>query len=168
MTKARRDAAGTRPEIEEMRSGGLALGALDKIFGFHLRMAQAVVYRDFVESLGELAITQKQFAVLALVDANPGASQVEIAETLGTDRATMMALVDRLDQRGWIERQVAATDRRRQALFLTEAGKAIHARALELVLAHETRLMTGIPAEERSACLSLLRRLHSAPASHPA
>lgn len=152
---------GTQPELDA-RGDGLALGALDEIFGFHLRMAQAAVYRDFVESLAELAITQKQFAVLALVEANPGASQVEIAGTLGTDRATMMALVDRLDQRGWIERRVAATDRRRQALFLTGEGKAAHARALELVVAHEARLMAGIPAGERSACLSLLRRLREA------
>ena len=78
----------------------LALGALDGVLGFHVRMAAAAIYRDFAASMAALELTQKQFAVLELIACNSGVSQTDLAATLGTDRATMMALIDRLEARG--------------------------------------------------------------------
>lgn len=84
---------------------GLDVGRLGDLMGFHLRMAHVAVYRDFAETMEELALTQKQLAVMELVAGNPGASQIDLANTLGTDRATMMALVNRLAARDLIERR---------------------------------------------------------------
>jgi DNA-binding MarR family transcriptional regulator len=140
----------------------LALGVLDSLVGFHVRMAQAVIYRDFAASLAPLDITQKQFAALELIACNPGVSQIDLAETLGADRATMMALVDRLEARGWVERSVSAVDRRRQELRLTPAGHADLDRAKAMAAAHEERLLRSIPAAEREALVAALGRIHGA------
>ena len=75
----------------------LSLGRLDGLLGFHLRMASAAIARDFAATLEDLGLTQKQCAVLELIAANPQVSQIDMAATLGMDRATMMAVVDRLD-----------------------------------------------------------------------
>ena len=50
-------------------------------------MAHVAVYRDFAETMAALALTQKQLAVMELVAGNPGASPIDLANTLGTDRA---------------------------------------------------------------------------------
>src|SRR4051794_33163526 len=92
---------------------GLSLGRLDGLLGFHLRMASAVVARDFADELADLGLTQKQCAVLELIAANPQVSQIDMTATLGMDRATMMALVDRLDERGLLVRTPSLRDRRR-------------------------------------------------------
>ena len=91
----------------------LELGRLDALLGFHLRMATAALYREFARAMEGTALTQKLFAVLELIDANPEVSQVDISATLDTDRATIMALVDRLEARGLVERQKSERDRRR-------------------------------------------------------
>ena len=103
----------------------LSLGRLNGLLGFHLRMASAAVARDFAATLDDLGLTQKQCAVLELVAANPQAAQIDMAAMLAMDRATMMALVDRLDQRGLLVRTSSQRDRRRQELTLSETGLAL-------------------------------------------
>ena len=50
----------------------LGFGRLDGLLGFHLRMASAAVARDFAAAMDELGLTQKQCAVLELIDAGSG------------------------------------------------------------------------------------------------
>lgn len=150
--------ADTPPETSGPRRR-LALGTLDGLLGFHVRMAQAAIYRDFAAAVAELDLTQKQFAALELIGVNPGVSQIDLAEALGTDRATMMALIDRLEARGWVERAVSTADRRRQELRLAEAGRANLDRARALVVAHEARLFEGISPAERDGLIAVLRRV---------
>jgi DNA-binding MarR family transcriptional regulator len=140
--------------------GGLDLGELDALTGLHLRLAQTAVQRLLVEILEPLEVTQKQVAVLWLVSANPGVSQIQLATTLAMDRATMMAIVDRLDSRGLIVRQRSKVDRRRQELALTPEGEALLTAAKTLVAEHERRIEEAVGAKELAAFMAALRRLH--------
>ena len=147
-------------DTDEQPETGLDLGRLEGILGFHLRMANAAIYRDFAAAMTELALTQKQLAVLELIERNPGVSQIDLANTLGTDRATMMALVDRLDLRGLIERRASTVDKRRQELRLTAAGTALRRDAFALVDRHEQRFLSRFTATELQTLLSALQRLY--------
>src|SRR6187402_2839449 len=88
----------------------LDYSGLDDLLGYRLRRAQGAVHRDYLASLGNLKLTQKQTAVLWLVMANPGVAQGAIGTALGMDRATMMGLVDRLEARGLLLRRRSAAD----------------------------------------------------------
>ncbi|MBX5204594.1 MarR family transcriptional regulator [Rhizobium sp. NZLR1] len=138
----------------------LDVGRLGDLLGFHLRMAHVAIYRDFAETMEELRLTQKQLAVMELVAGNPGVSQIDLANTLGTDRATMMALVNRLAARDFIERRPSAADRRRQELHLTEAGRATLARARALIAMHEQRFIELFSPDEMDALLAALKRIY--------
>ncbi len=135
-------------------------GRLDGLLGFHLRMASAAVARDFAVAMDDLGLTQKQCAVLELIAANPGISQIDIAAALGTDRATMMALVDRLDGRGLLRRTPSARDRRRQELELSEAGAALLREARRRIAAHERRFAARLGAAKAEALAALLREIY--------
>ena len=74
---------------------------LDGLLGYRLRRAQGAMHRDFMAAVAELELTQKQTATLWLINANPGVSQVSVAAALGMDRATMMSITDRLEERAW-------------------------------------------------------------------
>lgn len=144
---------------DESLSAGLDLGRLDGLLGFHLRMASAVLARDFAAAVGELDLTQKQCAVLELVAANPYVSQIDLAQALGTDRATMMALVDRLDRRGLILRRKSRRDARRQELSLTAAGKRLVEDARARIAAHEARFRKGLGEGRAGELIALLREI---------
>jgi len=138
----------------------LDLDGLTDLLGFHVRLAQSAIYRDFAASLKELDLTQKLCAVLTLLKANPGVSQIALANTLGTDRATMMAIVDRLQDRHLLYRERSKSDRRRQELYLTEEGQRVLAQAMRLIAKHEARFKSRFTAGELKTFVEMLRRVH--------
>jgi len=138
----------------------LDLDGLSELLGFHLRLAQVAMYRDFALAMGELDLTQKQCATLQLIGGNPGVSQVDLASTLGTDRATMMAMIDRLEQRGFVIRKRSTADRRRQELNLTAAGEAMLTKAKQTIAKHERNFTSRFTPQELTALVDALTRIH--------
>ncbi len=148
------------PEPEVTSKSTLSLGKLPELLGFHLRMAHIAVYRDFMDAMSELDLTQKQSATIQLIAANAGVSQVDLANTLGTDRATMMAVVDRLEERGFITRRRSRADRRRQELLLTKEGQVILRRLRKIQDEHEKRFTSRFTKQELDALFDALDRIH--------
>ncbi len=72
------------------------IGEIDDIVGFHVRLAHGTIYRHFMSTFRELGLTQKQVSVLWLVCDHPGIAQTDLAKRLQLDRATVMAIVNRL------------------------------------------------------------------------
>ena len=133
---------------------------LDSLIGFNLRLAETVLYRDFAATMGRFDLTQRQSAVLILIGANPAISQTGLARFLDTDRATMMAMIDRLQDRGLIERRTANGDRRAQALFLTAEGEKTCADLKRSIRAHERPFVGRYSPKELDTLIALLSRLH--------
>lgn len=138
----------------------VSLGRLQDLLGFQLRMASAAMARDFARAMDELELTQKQYAVLELVAANPGLSQIDIAAALDADRATIMALVDRLEVRGLLLRERSVRDRRRQELALTPAARTALALARRRIAAHERTFIARLGGDAEGV-MALLRRLYA-------
>lgn len=138
----------------------LDLAALPELLGFHLRIAHVAMYRDFANALSELELTQKQCATLQLIAANPAVSQVDLAATLGTDRATMMAMIDRLEQRGLVSRRRSTADRRRQELNLSAEGHVMLGRAMRAIWEHERHFTSRFTKAELEALFKALSRIH--------
>jgi len=134
-------------------------GVLTGLIGFHLRLAQIAVFRDFATTLGALDVTPGIFAVLVLIDSNADMKQTELANAVGLDRSSMVAVIDNLERRGLVRRLTVATDRRANALHLTTAGSALLKKAKRLVAAHETRLAENLAAGERVALVAMLDRI---------
>lgn len=144
-------------DFEEVQ---LDMDGLPDLLGFHLRLAQAAITRDFSATLADVDLTQKQCATLELIGANPGVSQVDLAAILGADRATMMAIVDRLEARDLLRRERSTADRRRQHLHLTLHGQVTLARAKALIAEHECRFKSRFSGPELGALVASLRRIH--------
>lgn len=136
------------------------IGEIRDIVGFHLRLAHGAVYRHFTETFLDLDLTQKQVSVLWLVDDHPGIAQTGLAQRMRMDRATTMAIINRLEARGLLLRGKSDTDGRKQTLNLTEDGKAMLSTAKEAIRAHEDWLKSRYTAREVAVLIELLTRLH--------
>src|SRR5258708_18115287 len=88
-----------------------------------MRLAHGGVYRHFTETFAQLDLTQKQVSALWLVDDHPGIAQTGLAQRMRMDRATTMAIVNRLEAHGYLVRLKSCSDRRKQALNLTATGR---------------------------------------------
>jgi DNA-binding MarR family transcriptional regulator len=142
-----------------LRRRKIDFGMLPDLVGYHLRKAQVAVFLDFAKSLEGLDIRPGQFGVLILIDGNPGLNQSELGEAMGVDRSTVVAVIDRLEERGLVARRPAPNDRRSYALELTAAGRNLLARLRPLVAAHEARLAEGLGAGDKQQIIDMLRRV---------
>jgi MarR family transcriptional regulator, organic hydroperoxide resistance regulator len=152
-------AATARIPADELVPAAIAFAGLDRLFGYRLRRAQGAVHRDYLATLDELKLTQKQTAVMWLVMANPGVAQGAIGGALGMDRATMMALVNRLEARGLLQRRRSAVDARRRELQATAAGLRLMEQVRARISQHEDRVKRMFSAAELRTLERLLTRL---------
>lgn len=136
-----RDKAGV--ELQEPQppvpADAVNFDGLDRLLGYKLRRAHTVLQKDFIASLSALNLTQLQVAVLWLIDANSAISQSHLAALLLMDRATMLAIIEKLDSRGLLQRKRSKTDKRRLDLHLTDRGKSLLAEAKSLIFEHEKK-----------------------------
>jgi DNA-binding MarR family transcriptional regulator len=136
------------------------IGEIDDILGFHIRLAHGTTYRHFMRSFKFLHMTQKQVSVLWLVSDHPGIAQAELAKRLQLDRATVMAIVNRLAKRKFVVRGESETDGRMQTLKLQPAGAKALQDAKRAIRAHEKWLKSRFTAKELKTLIGLLRKIH--------
>ncbi len=143
------------PEIEPK----LDYDVLPRLLGYHVRLAQIAVFRDFAATLGPLDITPTLFASLVLIDVNPGLKQTDLAAAVQLDRSTVVSVIDNLEGRELVERKRAVDDRRSNALFLTRKGKTLLAKLRPLVDEHEQRLVQGLSPDEQTELVRMLSKV---------
>lgn len=131
---------------------------LPTLLGYNIRRAQIVLWRDFARTVAEGEIRPGMFSALALIRANPGIAQVELGNELGIDKASMVALLDRLEEPGWILRTRSSEDRRRQGLTLTSDGERIYKTLKQEMLEHEKKFTDLFNKQEREQLVKLLQR----------
>jgi DNA-binding MarR family transcriptional regulator len=141
------------------RAPAVEVGPLAGMVGYVLRRAQLAVFDDVIANFAELDLRPAQYSVLVLLGNSPGLKQSDVAAALGIQRANFVVLFDGLEHRGLAQRSSAPNDRRSYALYLTEEGKRVLARANELERRHETRLDAKLGPGGREQLLELLRRL---------
>lgn len=74
-----------------------------------------------------LGLTRPQWLALVRLKRRPGVSQSELAEMMEIEKAPAGKIVDRMQDKGWVERRQDPTDRRINRIFLTERGEKVHA-----------------------------------------
>ena len=93
---------------------GIDLDCLPTLLGFNIRRAQIALWRDFNRNVAEGYVRPGVFSALLLAHANPGIAQIEIGNQLGIDKASVVSLIDRMEEAGWVTRKRSTDDRRRQ------------------------------------------------------
>jgi DNA-binding MarR family transcriptional regulator len=98
--------------------------------------------------------------VLWLVSDHPGIAQADLAKRLQLDRATVMAIVNRLAKRRFLVRGESETDGRKQTLKLLPTGAKVLQEAKRAIRAHEKWLKSRLTAKELKTLIGLLRKIH--------
>lgn len=134
----------------------LNLGELPLLSGYMLRRAQFAAFNDFLRFFDDLGVRPVQYAVLTVIDQNPGLKQSQVSEALGIKRANLVAILDALERRGLARREAVATDRRSYALHLTDKGSDLMDELRKRSEDHERRLAAVIGEDGRRQLLKLL------------
>ncbi len=137
------------------------LGTLPDLVGYHLRMAQVTVFKDFDRELAGLDITPAIFGVLEVLDHNQGLTQTRLATAIGLDRSSLVPLLDKLQKRNLVAREASVEDRRSNHLYLTPEGKQLLVKANKQVKQHEERILAPLSKAETKQLIKLLSKIGS-------
>lgn len=103
-------------------------------------------------------LTPVQFAALDAIGHNPGSDQATVAELIAYDRATIGGVIDRLVQKGWVDRVVSERDRRARELSLTAEGGRILEALVPVVRNLQDDILSSLSDADRARFLRLARQ----------
>ena len=107
-----------------------------------------------------LGVSQASWMTIAIAaKADTPLSQSELADRLGVEGATMVAMVDRLVKAGLVVREASSTDRRVKRVVLTPAGVAIYAKVKTEADALRSQLLAKVDAKKLLIATELLEGL---------
>jgi DNA-binding MarR family transcriptional regulator len=113
----------------------------------------------FTEEVGDPRLTSPQFAVLNVLANEANVDQITLGRAAGIDRSTTADLVNRLVERGLVERRRSRADARRNLVRLSPAGRELHQRLLPDVARVGRRLLAPLAEHERRDLVLLMQRL---------
>ncbi|HOV03751.1 MAG TPA: MarR family transcriptional regulator [Hyphomicrobiales bacterium] len=108
----------------------------------------------------EDGLTVPQFALLDhLVRLGDDRNPSDLADAFQVTRGAMTNTLARLEARRFVELRPDARDGRAKRVFLTDAGRAVHDRAIARIGPGIAGLLADIPEAEFAAALPFLERL---------
>jgi DNA-binding MarR family transcriptional regulator len=115
--------------------------------------------KQFAEQMAAIELTPPHAGLLRAIASSPGGSQQALSEQLGLLPSRVVAYVDELEDRGYVERRRNPDDRRLHALHLTASGKKLMTKIGDLARQHDRRITAGLDAEQRATLRDLLAML---------
>lgn len=137
--------------------------------GFLLSRLGTSTRLRLAEAVAPLGLTLRQFVVLKAINSHEGLSQVQLGERLRIDASSIVQVLDDCQRDGLAERRQSPADRRRYAIFLTEAGKLKLISGTRVVKRVQDELFAALDDSQTAQLLELLLILAgTGPLSGPA
>lgn len=105
---------------------------------------------DSAAHIRTLGLTPPQFDIIATLGNTPGMTATVLGEKTLITKGTLTGVVDRLVDRGWVERAAHDSDRRCQIVRLTPSGEALFARVFPAHMAHLEERFSGVSAADHA------------------
>ena len=97
----------------------------DDLLGTLIHDVAHLLRTDIDRRLSPYNLTRVKWLALGIIKNNPDITQAELAQEMELGFATVGKLIDRLEERGFVERVPNPTDRRSNHLMLTQASRSL-------------------------------------------
>lgn len=128
--------------------------------GYLLRMCHQYGLAALDRLLAAEGIRAVQWSALISIHFRRGSTCATLARDLAHDKGAMTRIIDGLEEKGLVERQRDADDRRVVNLSLTSAGTAMAMRCREHAIACWNDILSDWADEDVAALIAQLSRLH--------
>lgn len=129
--------------------------------GVLLHDVARLMRKRFEQRARPLGLTRSQWQTLVLLSKNEGIHQKALAEIQEVEPITLMRLIDKLAERGLVERRKHETDRRIWMLYLTEPARGLLGGIRELGEETRSEALEGISDADRARLFELLETMKS-------
>jgi DNA-binding MarR family transcriptional regulator len=156
--------------VNEREAGGSSIGPDDLLaasasapvfhsVGFLLSQLGYAVNRRFRSELEELSLEPRHFGLMRSIEAAKYLSQQALGESLQIPASSVVALLDQLEAKDLVRRRLDPADRRVRLVELSEAGRAVLGRAMEIAIGIESTICLGYDPDQREALIASLQKV---------
>jgi DNA-binding MarR family transcriptional regulator len=133
----------------------------DSSIGFLVSDVSRLMRRVYDRRVEPLGLTRAQWRVLVYLFRREGVSQTELAANLEIEKPTLGKLVEKLEEKGWVERRVDERDQRARRLVITDAVRPMIERMKVLAESVNEDSMAGLGAEQERQFIETLLAVKS-------
>lgn len=133
---------------------------MDDSLHYLIMANQMLVQRGLLERLKETGLTIGQPKVLDYLKEHDGSNQKEIARACFLEAGSLTSILNRMEEKGLVERRMLNGNRRSFHVFLTENGKKNQELVEELFAEIEKDALDGISSEEFETFMEVYRKIY--------
>ncbi|MFL0249515.1 MarR family winged helix-turn-helix transcriptional regulator [Clostridium neuense] len=132
---------------------------LDKSIGMYMNYINRKVLRFLSLNLKKYNITTEQWSVLLHLVEEDGINQKQLAKKVDKDQATLVRILDILEQKELIVRKKSPDDRRSFLVHSTLKGKQLKNEVYPFIESIFERITNGIPDEQLNLFIDTLNKM---------
>lgn len=133
---------------------------MDKPFHYLSMSNHMMIQKHLMEYLKDSGLTLGQPKVLDYLKIYDGASQKEIAAACHIEAGSLTSILNRMEEKGIIERRMLNGNRRTYYIFLTESGKRLQKLVEQGFSKIEKEVWDGISDIERDAFMKTFLKIN--------
>lgn len=130
-----------------------------KSIGYLIGHTRKALLEEMDRELAPLDVTGAQFIIISQLARGRATTAAEFCKGMVYDPGAMTRLLDRLEQKGLVNRSRLPGDRRRVTLELTDAGKALCPKMNAIVVRVLNHFLTGFSKSEVRELEGFLHRM---------
>ena len=132
---------------------------LNDLPGHYARRVHQIAVGLFMREMNGLNVTPVQYSSLQTICQNPGIDQGTLARTIAIDTSTVGSVIDRLESRGLVVRNVLPTDKRVRQVTATAEGEKVLAKVVPPMLRSQDQFLKPLSPKDRKEMMRLMRAL---------
>ena len=141
-------------------AGQFSMGVLDELLNFRMRRIRNCLTEKYRLETLKMGQRAGAFSILALIDANPGIAQIDLARFAGYYQTALVGIIDDMESKGWTTRTRDPADRRRHQVQITDAGREALAVLTAAAIENEREAREALSPEELEVFRIWLDRIY--------
>ena len=122
---------------------------------------QMLVQKSLMDQIKDTGLTIGQPKILDYLKEHDGSNQKEIARACFLEAGSLTTILNKMEEKGLIERRMLNGNRRSFHIFMTEEGKRKQQMVDKAFKEIEQKALSGILEEEYERFLNIYKRIYS-------
>lgn len=134
---------------------------MDESLHYLIMANQMLVQKFLMDQIKDTGLTIGQPKILDYLKEHDGSNQKEIARACFLEAGSLTTILNKMEEKGLIERRMLNGNRRSFHIFMTEEGKRKQQMVDKAFKEIEQKALSGILEEEYERFLNIYKRIYS-------
>ena len=134
---------------------------MDESLHYLIMANQMMVQKSLMDQIKDTGLTIGQPKILDYLKEHDGSNQKEIARACFLEAGSLTTILNKMEEKGLIERRMLNGNRRSFHIFMTEEGKRKQQMVDKAFKEIEQKALSGILEEEYERFLNIHKRIYS-------